>query len=49
MGWDGRMCRDSETWEPARPSGAVAEESTGTQGRVKTAPPQEQTLVILLL
>lgn len=25
--------------------GAVAEESTGTQGKVKTAPPREQTLV----
>lgn len=49
MGWDGRMCCDAETWESALPSGAVADESTGTQGRVKTASLQEQTLVILLL
>lgn len=42
------MCCDSEMGESALPSGAVAEESTGIQGRVKTAPPREQTLVILL-
>ena len=43
--WDTRAgvgrceaCGDSETWESPPPSGAAAEESTETQGRVKRAP-----------